>query len=264
MVVGLNTSRSYINTEKYPVFDQEFLIQSKRDFDRDGALVFDGFLTDEALSQIQREAQRLEDRAYFCVQNHSVFLTPIDENYSVDHPKNLQVVSSKGCVCDDEISKTSPLRVLYDDRQFCEYLCFVLGEKKLFPYADPLSSINIHYATTGQELGWHFDNSSFAITILIEKPEGGGQFEYVKNLRDADNFEHGFDDVKRVLEGTLVADKLDAEPGTLMLFRGKNSIHRVTPTIGNKTRKLAVLAYNSEPGVSLSPAARKTFYGRLN
>ena len=53
------------------------------------------------------------------------------------------------------------------------------------------------------------------------------------------------------------------ENGTLVLFRGKDAIHRVTPTIGNRTRILSVLAYNSKPGVQLSETARKTFFGKL-
>ena len=44
---------------------------------------------------------------------------------------------------------------------------------------------------------------------------------------------------------------------------GRNSMHRVTPTVGERTRILVVLAYNTEPGVALSEAARMTFYGRL-
>jgi len=49
----------------------------------------------------------------------------------------------------------------------------------------------------------------------------------------------------------------------LILFRGKNSIHRVTPTKGARERILVVLAYNSKPGISLSESARMTFFGRL-
>jgi hypothetical protein len=56
---------------------------------------------------------------------------------------------------------------------------------------------------------------------------------------------------------------LNMEAGCLVLFRGRNSMHRVTPTIGDTTRMLVVLAYNTKPGVSLSESARKTFYGRL-
>ena len=51
--------------------------------------------------------------------------------------------------------------------------------------------------------------------------------------------------------------------GDLMLFRGRDALHRVTPSQGEITRMLVVLAYNAEPNVSLSESARMTFYGRL-
>jgi len=57
---------------------------------------------------------------------------------------------------------------------------------------------------------------------------------------------------------------LHMEEGTLVLFRGLNSLHRVTPTIGNRTRILVVVAYNNKAGVSLSETAWMTFFGRLS
>jgi hypothetical protein len=74
----------------------------------------------------------------------------------------------------------------------------------------------------------------------------------------------GFDDVADILDGKKPVEVMEAEAGTLVFFRGRNSIHRVAPNAGERTRMLAVLAYNAEPGVSLSEAARMTFYGRLN
>ena len=73
-----------------------------------------------------------------------------------------------------------------------------------------------------------------------------------------------FDGVQQLLDGDLNYDSLAMEAGTLVLFRGRNSIHRVTPVEGDLTRILAVLAYNSEPNISLSETSRMTFYGRLN
>ena len=43
----------------------------------------------------------------------------------------------------------------------------------------------------------------------------------------------------------------------------RDALHRVTPTQGEITRMLVVLAYNAEPNVALSESARMTFYGRL-
>ena len=123
--------------------------------------------------------------------------------------------------------------------------------------------MNLHFASEGQELGWHFDNSSFAITLMIQSAERGGVFEYVKDVRDADQGEANYPLSADILDGAVPAQTLTMNAGTLVLFRGRNSMHRVTPVDGNSTRMLALLAGNTEPGVSLSESARMTFYARL-
>ena len=154
--------------------------------------------------------------------------------------------------------------MLYKAQLFRDFLAEVLGEQCLYGYADNLSSINIHYASETQELGWHFDNSSFAVTLLIQEPQKGGEFQYVRSFRNAETGEMNFDGVDRLLEDEVEYRSLVMNAGTLVLFRGKNSIHRVTPVKGAVTRILAVLAYNSEPNISLSETSRMTFYGRLD
>ena len=188
---------------------------------------------------------------------------PYDDNFPPDHPRNRLVVSSKGCITDDQISYNSSLKILYKSDLFRDFIAQVVGEKKLYEYNDKLSSVNIHYASEGQELGWHFDNSSFAITLLIQKPIAGGEFQYIRNFRDADSNEMNYGGVEELLNDKIGYDSLSMDPGTLVLFRGRNSIHRVTPVKGGLTRMLAVLAYNSEPNISLSETSRMTFYGRL-
>lgn len=113
-------------------------------------------------------------------------------------------------------------------------------------------------------MNWHFDNSSFAITLLIQKPKGGGVFEYVRDVRDADAGDMNYELSGDVLAGKVPTKTLEMNPGTLVLFRGRNSMHRVTPVQGDVTRMLVVFAYNTEPGVSLSESARMTFFGRLS
>jgi hypothetical protein len=187
----------------------------------------------------------------------------VSDAASSHHARNRLVASSKGCITDEDIPPDSPLRTLYDAPLFRAFVCAVLGETQIYPYADKLSSINLHYAHTGQELGWHFDNSSFAITLLIQKPQAGGVFEYISHLRDADRGDMNYSGVASALDGQTAVQQLAMEPGDLVLFRGRNAMHRVTPTEGPVTRMLVVLAYNSQPGVALSESARMTFYGRL-
>jgi len=66
-----------------------------------------------------------------------------------------------------------------------------------------------------------------------------------------------------MVDAQVPVKTLSMDAGTLVLFRGRNSMHRVTPNASSQTRMLAVLAYNTEPGVALSESARMTFFGRL-
>ncbi|HAT86051.1 HalD/BesD family halogenase [Cohaesibacter gelatinilyticus] len=255
---------SIINLDKHPIGEAEYRARCRQQIDDTGVLMLGEFLTPSAIEAVRHEGVRSEDHAYFCKQEHNVYLTPCDDSYPMDHPRNREVISTKGCIPDDVIDESSPLRELYMSDVFKGFLCEIFGENALYPYADNVSSINLHYAKKGQELGWHFDNSSFAITLMIQDTESGGAFEYVANVRDADKGEMNFAQVGRVLDGQEPVQILNAAPGTLSLFRGRNSIHRVAPNEGDRTRMLAVLAYNSEPGIALSENARKTFYGRLD
>ncbi|WP_446676408.1 HalD/BesD family halogenase, partial [Pantoea eucalypti] len=83
------------------------------------------------------------------------------------------------------------------------------------------------------------------------------------DLRDADAGEMNFAGVEAVLDERQPVNELEIDAGDLVLFRGRNSLHRVTPTEGEVTRMLAVLAYNTQPDIALSETARMTFYGKL-
>ena len=259
-----NKLASILNTKSHPIDDLEYRSKCKSMLDQDGVLVLKNFLLSDSIRSILEEAIQQERLAYYCVNEHNVYLEPFDDNYHKSHPRNKTVISSKGCITDDQVHKGSALRALYDSEDFKEFLCSVLNEESLYKYDDNLSSINIHYAKTGQELGWHFDNSSFAITLLIQKPEAGGEFEYVRDFRNSKNNDNNYDQVLDLIKGQCKPKKLAMENGSLVLFRGKDAIHRVTPTVGDRTRILSVLAYNSEPNVKLSETARMTFFGKLN
>lgn len=252
-----------VNLEKYPLRNDDFRTESKRTLSEHGVLVMRNFLKPPAIASIQSEGEENQHLAYYTVNSHNIYLTPPDSKYPADHPRNREVSSSKGCITTDQIPVESALRTLYDAPEFRGFLCAVLDVDELHEYADALSSINLHYANEGQELGWHFDNSSFAITLMIQDPGSGGVFEYVKDVRDADNDEMNYDLAGKILDGVIPTKTLSMDAGALVLFRGRNSMHRVTPVIGSHTRMLVVLAYNTEPGISLSESARMTFFGRL-
>jgi len=252
----------HLNTMRHPITDVAYIERCRARLDRDGALVLQGFAPQSTIDHIVAESAPHEVDAFYAGKTHNVYLTPPDPQFADDHAFNRQIVSSKGLIADDEIPVDSALRQIYDDASFRAFLCGVLDIDQIYPYDDHLSSINVHFAAEGMELGWHFDNSSFAVTMLLQAARGGAHFEYVPGVRDADAGDMAFDRVAEVLDGSAGVTTLEFEPGDLVLFRGRNAMHRVTPTQGDTTRLLVVFAYNDQPGVALSESARQTFYGR--
>lgn len=251
-----------VNTEIHQLAIAEWRQEKRATLREQGAVAMTGFLRPGALKRIQQEAEQGFTSAYFNPQTHNIYLTSPDPALPADHIRNREVSSSKGCICDDVIAPASPLKQLYHDPLFKAALCDILEEDALYPYADNLSSVNIHYARHGEELGWHFDNSSFAVTLMIQPASKGGAFEYVRDVRNADTGDMGFQACNDILAGTTLPETLNMQAGDLLLFRGRNSLHRVTPVEDDSMRQLAVLAYNNTAGVSLSEHAMKTFYGR--
>jgi hypothetical protein len=258
----MRVSCPHVRLDSHPLDDPGYRDRCRDELEAAGVLVMEGFFTQEAVTEVVTASAHREDEAYYATSTHNVYLTPPDPGLPVSHPFNRQVASSKGLLADDQIPAGSPLREVYGDGSFRSFLCSVLGTEAIHPYDDDLSSINIHFAADGRELGWHFDNSSFAVTMLLQAPGSGGHFEYVPAVRDAEAGEMGFDRVADVLDGTVEVKRLDFSPGDLVVFRGRNAMHRVTPTVGAVTRMLVVFAFNDRPGVGLSDSASRTFYGR--
>ena len=257
-------STPHVDTSRHPILDATYAERCRTQLDEDGALVLEGFFTPDAIAQVVAESAHREGDAFCADSTHNVYLTPPDPSRPASHPFNRQVASSKGLIADDQIPTDSALRDVYNDPSFRAFLCGVLGIDEIHPYADSLSAINVHFAAAGQELGWHFDNSSFAVTMLLQAPASGGSFEYVPAVRDADAGDMAYERVDAVLDGDVAARSLHFDPGDLVLFRGRNALHRVTPTVGSTTRMLTVFAFNDQPGVRLSESALLTFYGRTS
>ena len=254
----------WVNLKSCPLNSIDFADKCCQKLSETGVLLLPQFLLPEALNQTIKEAQARAHLAYFTKKTHNVYLSEPDTSLPKTHVFNRQVKSSKGCITTDQIQSESGLHVIYNNSIFKKFIAHIVQENVVYPYADPLSGINIHYASEGEELGWHFDNSSFAITLLLQAPKEGGVFQYVGNLRNTNSDEMNFKGVEAVLNDKAPVKTLHMKEGTLVLFRGLNSLHRVTPTIGKRTRILVVLAYNNKAGVSLSETARLTFFGRLS
>ena len=194
--------KNIINLEDYPINEAHWLKKIQNQFDETGIVSLENFVLPESMDNIKKESLSKLNHAYFNPQEHNVYLKSEDEMYSSEHPRNRKVKSSKGCITDDLINLLSPLKIIYNSSTFVDFISFVTKQDSIHPYKDKLSSINIHYARRGEELGWHFDNSSFAITLMINEVSSGGEFEYTKPLRGSSiNQSKEFENISNVLNG---------------------------------------------------------------
>lgn len=259
---------SCIDTERYPLHrpdsrERGALVEScRRQLDGVGACVLDGFVTAAGIERILTQIDPLHDRAFVCSGDHNAYLAGPDPRFHADHPRNRCVQSQKGCLAYDQIPGDSPLRELYDWDAFRGFIAEVMGYEELYPYDDPLGSINVNFYDRGQQIGWHFDNASFVITLMLRTVDLGGVYEFIPHLRTDDD--QGFEAVGRLLGGDRSGVReLSQDAGALVLFRGSRSIHRVTPNETETSRTIAILSYSPQPGYLLTERTREIFYGRV-
>ena len=253
-----------INFNKHPIEDSSYVNLCRKEILNKSILIMNNFITTKCLNEITLEALNLENRAFYCSQNHTILLEKQNSLLNKKDPLNIEVKSDKGCVPHDLLENDSKLNIIYKSPIFKKFLKNVLNLKDLYPYADSLSSINYNYYQNTQQLGWHFDNASFAITLMVQSAESGGEFEYVSKGRDYNKNYINKSYLKKIINQSIKANKINADAGTLVLFYGRNYLHRVTPVTSNKPRILVTLNYNEEEGVKLSENARLTFFGRIN
>ena len=260
----MNNISEIINYNEHPLDNYDYINLCKNKISNKSILVLNNFLTKKCLNELIIESLYLQNKAFYCSQNHTILLNKYDKTLDDDDPLNIEVKSDKGCVPHDMVRKKSKLNILYNSLIFKKFLKDVLNLKNLYPYSDTLSSINYNYYQNTQQLGWHFDNASFAITLMIQSAESGGDFEYVNKGRDYNKNFINKSYIKKILNSSIKANKINANAGTLVLFYGRNYLHRVTPITSDKSRILVTLNYNEEEGTQLSENARLTFFGRIS
>jgi len=234
----------------------------REDLSRTGASVLESFVPPVQLAQAIDEITPVIENAYSKTKTHSAYLIADDDTFSPDHPRNRKQTTSSATLAYDYIPPQSLLNELYTWPALQGFLAHVLGYEMLYPYADSLTPLNILVYKSGHETGWHFDVSTFVVTLMLKSAESGGTFEFAPFIRTDED--ENFDGVAAVLEGRSDrVQELRQPAGALVIFRGSRTLHRVTPVGGSDPRLVAVLSYSPDVGVVSDPHNRKTFYGRI-
>jgi hypothetical protein len=242
-----------IELDRYPLHelgseDGIALINSVRGALQDsGSCTLEGFVTNPARQHMVRQAESLTDLAYPGPTEVSpyFFNYAIGEHLQVDdaHPTRRKGRRNLRQVAADLIPADHLLRQLYRSSLMTAFLSEVL-QVPVYRNQDKYQSLNISVMEEGGCQQWHFDGGNMVTTLLLQAPEQGGNFEYVPNIRSEQD--ENFDRVREVLDGrSHDVRALNLQPGTLSLFRGHYSLHRVTEVIGAKRRLQAILGYTT-------------------
>ena len=226
-----------------------------------GAAELAGFLSPAGLLACLADAEGLSGSAYRSEGEGSAYLEGPGA-WPADHPRCIRMPYRVGVVAYDQFPATSPLRCLYEWPPLLAFIRDVLGTKALFRYADPLGALNLAVMGDGDELQWHYDQTDFVVSLALRAAVNGGHFEVAPRLRNVGD--ENYAQVAQVLAGgSARVETLPLVAGTLLLFEGRNSLHRVSPIAGEPARLVALLGYDNAPATCSTPQLQRKRYGRV-
>ncbi len=261
------TASDFIDLERYPIDQQgparQAVIDSARAaIDTDGCAVLKGFIRSERLGDLVAECDRVAGHGH---RNHSrtnPYFTVDRPDLPGNHPMRRFFDRSNAFVPADNFGADSALRAIYEWPAFAPFIQEALGEQKFFRYADPLADVIVNLAEEGNGFPWHFDTNNYTVTLAIQNAEFGGAFEFSPHLRTPTD--ENYAGVEAVLDGdSALIRTLHLEPGDLQIFKGRYSLHRVTPLAGPRARYVAIFSYVEEPAMVGSPERTQQLYGRV-
>ena len=257
-----------IDSYRYPIDQlehpkaQEILAYCHQQLTDYGVVSLPGLLHKDCITRILAEATPLfVDQAFTHQRSHNVFFLPEVPGLAPEHPALMTFETTNHTLVAKQLPD-SPLTRLYEWEALRDFLALVMQKPKLYMMDDPLARMNVMAYHHDEALNWHFDRSEFTITLLLQAPLQGGEFEYRIGLRDGTYTD--YDAVGRFLQCPDKVNQVPLEAGTLTIFKGQNTLHRVAPVVGERARIVATLSYYENPGVRFSDAENKGFYGQTN
>lgn len=258
-----------MDTERYPLDAPggagwlRAVRAARADLAADGCSVLTGFVRPEFLETLRAEGAELAPRAYYTVERVNAYNIPLDAELPEGHPGRIVLERGNAFVARDLIPAHTLIQRLYTSPVFQRFVADCFELEQLHEYTDPLAGLCLNVVAPGMSHPWHFDTNEFTVSMLTQRPESGGVFEYCPGIRTPEA-EH-LDDVRAVLEGKgeNLIRRLDLRPGDLQLFQGRYSLHRVSPVTGAAQRHTAIFAYSRTTGVIGTAERSRQLFGRV-
>ena len=244
----------FVNLEAYPIdrldseAGQELLNRAHRMMKEDTLVEFPDFLRSQAVVALAEELTALESNAHQIDYMSTPYGWMDNSEFPPNHPRSALFRRNCGTITTELFSEGSLSNRLFHVDELTEFVRQMLGYETLYRSACPTLSIQVNVMDEGDRFGWHFDTNDGVVSFMIQNADTGGAFEYVPLIRDEDD--ENYDTVSDVFDGSHEPRRQTASAGTLLLFLGRRSIHRVAPVGATKRSRLSLLySYDRTPGM---------------
>lgn len=263
------TPEQVINLDKYPLADPdgaafaETAARAKAELDAKQYVVLPDFIRPDArIYAIGQIGAALPNANHNASTRNCYLQRRKDPALPDDHPRNVLFEASTWMLAADRLPADSPLKTMYYWQNMIDFIGRIVGTEQLYPNDDPMQPVNALCYKNGDQSAWHFDSvNAFTMTLMLQAPTSGGRFEIIPNTRRDDD--ECVDRVRQAVLGDHAGlVEVAREEGALCIFRGCNSLHRVSPVEGDRMRIMGVFVYEKEPGVIGDPEVNETVYGR--
>jgi len=259
----------YADIVTYPLLDEgsaswaACVERIQQQLEKTAYSVLSSFIRTHRLADFAAEGRAIAPLAWSRTETVNAYNIAFDQDLPEWHPGRIRMERGNGFVARDCIPPDFLINRLFQNLPFQRFIAGCLGTARVFEFADPLAGLCLNVLKPGREHPWHFDTNEFTVRLLTQKPESGGVFEYCPDIRSPED--ENLSAVCRVLQGGggRHIHRIFLQPGDLFLFRGRYTLHRVSPVEGNMERHSAILAYTKEPGVIGTAERTRQLFGRL-
>lgn len=256
--VSAQDMNKLIDLDRYPIDrlnnnpGQLLVAQCRSDLEDSAAAILPSFVRQSAILKMAKEAESLVQVAHRYDGDRAPFYDVDDNERSDDDSLQSRVRSARHpnryCqILNYQIPNSSDLRAIYLWPPLTEFIRQVLNVEHLFQSQCPHLALTMKVAYEGDTDGWHYDPNDGVITLVLQTPDNGGEFEYAPDVRNQND--QNYAGVDRLYKSPDVeAIRPTLESGTFTFFNGRYSMHRVRPVgLTRQPRIVSIFSFDQRP-----------------
>ncbi len=248
----LDRLNKYVDLQRYPIHElnsvggRDMIANAHEMMARDTLCFMPGFLRADAVTKIVAEIEAMSAESHRIDYPCTAYAWTNNEGFPPEHPRSALLRRKCGVLTTDQLNEYGPCQELFQFDELTEAIRAMLHFDTLFRSACPTLAIQINVMNEGDCFPWHFDTNDGVVSFMIQNADDGGAFEYAPLIRDEDA--ENYAGVSRILSGRDEPSRVEMPAGTLSLFLGRRSIHRVAPVGATVQSRLSLLySYDRKP-----------------